>query len=29
MILELEELIAPVDDFGFLHATCRHLRDLG
>lgn len=28
-IVEVQELIAPVDDFGFLHATCRRVRDLG
>jgi hypothetical protein len=27
-IVEVEELIAPADDFGFLHATCRHVRNL-
>jgi hypothetical protein len=27
-IVELEELIAPMGDFGFLHATCRYVRDL-
>lgn len=26
-ILEITELIAPVDDFGFLHATCQYLGD--
>lgn len=28
VITEVEELIAPNDDFGFLHATCRYLRDM-
>lgn len=28
LVIEVEELIAPTDDFGFLHATCRHVRDL-
>ncbi len=27
-ILEVEELIPPTDDFGFLHATCRRVRNL-
>lgn len=25
LVLEVEELIAPVDDFGFLHVTCRRV----
>jgi hypothetical protein len=25
LVLEVEELIAPVHDFGFLHVTCRRL----
>lgn len=25
LVLEVEELIPPVDDFGFLHVTCRRL----
>lgn len=27
-IVEVTELIAPRDDFGFVHATCRYLRDV-
>ena len=27
-ITEVTELMPPVDDFGFLHVTCRYLRDL-
>lgn len=27
-IIEVTELIAPKDDFGFVHATCRYLRDV-
>lgn len=27
VITEVEELIPATDDFGFLHATCRYLRD--
>jgi hypothetical protein len=26
LVLEVEELIPPVDDFGFLHVTCRRLQ---
>lgn len=26
-IIELMELMPPTGDFGFLHATCRYLRD--
>lgn len=26
-ITEVMELMPPVDDFGFLHATCRYVRD--
>ena len=26
-ILEVTELMAPVGDFGFLHATCQYLGD--
>lgn len=28
LITEVTELMPPVDDFGFLHATVRYLRDL-
>jgi hypothetical protein len=27
-IVEIMELMPPAGDFGFLHATCRYLRDL-
>lgn len=27
-ILEVTELMAPIDDFGFLHATCQYLGDV-
>ncbi len=27
-IVKVTELIAPRDDFGFVHATCRYLRDV-
>jgi hypothetical protein len=27
LVLEVEELIPPVDDFGFLHVTCRRVPD--
>jgi hypothetical protein len=26
-IIEIAELMPPTGDFGFLHATCRYLRD--
>lgn len=26
-IIEIMELMPPIGDFGFLHATCRYLRD--
>lgn len=28
VIVEVDELIAARDDFGFVHATCRYLRDV-
>lgn len=28
VVTEVEELIAPTGDFGFLHVTCRYLRDV-
>jgi formate hydrogenlyase subunit 4 len=27
-IVEIMELMPPAGDFGFLHATCRYLRDV-
>ncbi|MDT8305068.1 MAG: hypothetical protein RRC07_03950 [Anaerolineae bacterium] len=27
LVLEVEELIPPLDDFGFLHVTCRRVSD--
>ena len=27
LVLEFEELIAPVDEFGFLHVTCRRVQN--
>lgn len=28
VITEIEELMPATDDFGFLHVTCRYIRDL-
>ena len=28
VITDVEELMPPMGDFGFLHAACRYLRDL-
>lgn len=27
-VLEVVDLMPPIGDFGFLHVTCRHLRDI-